>query len=190
MFKRLSIFAVIFSGVLLAGCSQQSASTQSASSSDTATKSSSTKKAKAPAKTTKSAPADTKSASDTNSSSDESKTTDSQNSSNNSNTNQTNDNSTNNNDTNDSSTTNNDQTSQSQGQQQTQVSLTTSDQAVQFLADKLSSTYDKSTTQYVANGKVTWDNVTGYQINIYSKNSDSPVGSYLVPANGQYFQIW
>jgi len=68
--------------------------------------------------------------------------------------------------------------------------VNSADQAVEFLADKLSSTYDKSTTQYVANGKVTWDNVTGYQINIYSKNSDSPVGSYLVPANGQYFQIW
>lgn len=184
MFKRLSIFAVIFSGVLLTGCAQQSASTQSATSSDTTTKSSSTKKA--PAKTTKSAPTDTKSASDTNSSSDESKTTNSQNSSNNSQTNSD----TNSNDTNNSNTTNNNQTSQNQSQQQSQVSLTTADQAVQYLATQLGSTYDKTTTQYVANGKATWDNVTGYQINIYSKNSDSPVGSYLVPENGQYFQIW
>ena len=83
-----------------------------------------------------------------------------------------------------------DQSDNQQDQTQQSVNLTTSQEAVEFLADKLSTTYDKSTTQYVANGKVTWNDVNGYQINIYSKNSDSPVGSYLVPANGQYFQIW
>jgi hypothetical protein len=95
---------------------------------------------------------------------------------------------------NDSSTTdskNSDQSTQNQqNQDQQSVSITTADQAVEYLANQLSSTYDKSTTQYVANGKVTWNNVNGYQINIYSKNSDSPVGSYLVPTNGQFFQIW
>ncbi|WP_155832060.1 hypothetical protein [Companilactobacillus nodensis] len=54
----------------------------------------------------------------------------------------------------------------------------------------MSTTYDKTTTQYVANGKITWNNVTGYQVNVYNKDSDSPAGSYIVQANGQYSQLW
>lgn len=191
MFKRLSIFTVILSGILLVGCSNQQASSPQTSTKTEQTKKSSTK---APKKSTKSATSvaddtqKTNTNSDTENDSSTSKGTDNQSST----SNQASTNSQNGNNTNDN-TANNNQSSQdqtTQSQQTSNVSLTTSDQAVEYLADQLASTYDKSTTQYVANGKVTWNNVTGYQINIYSKNSDSPVGSYLVPANGQYFQIW
>lgn len=190
MFKKLSIFTVILSGILLAGCAnQQSASTQSAPKTEQSDKSSDTK---TPKKSTKSTVATEKS---NNTTDDEAENNTKNNDVSSGTTSQSSDDQTtsntqnNNNKTNDSNTTDNSQSSQQTQTQQT-VNLTTSDQAVEYLADQLSNTYDKTTTQYVANGKVTWDNVSGYQINIYTKNSDSPVGSYLVPANGQYFQIW
>lgn len=200
MFKRLSLFTVILSGVLLAGCSsQQATSTKSNTGSEQTEKS--TKKSTPEKSEGSDQSSSTSSSSD--SSNDGKQTNSDSNDTNNSNNSgttkssdstQTDQSSTSSNDSNNSSNTNNTNNSQSsQNQNSTQaqgVNITTSDQAVSFLADKLSSTYDKTTTQYVANGKVTWNNVNGYQINIYSKNSDSPVGSYLVPANGQYFQIW
>ncbi|HIY91607.1 hypothetical protein [Companilactobacillus sp. HBUAS56275] len=201
MFKRLSLFTVILSGVLLAGCSsQQATSTKSNTGSEQTEKS--TKKS-TPEKSEGSDQSSSTSSSSDSSNDGKQTNSDSNDTNNNSNNSgttkssdstQTDQSSTSSNDSNNSSNTNNTNNSQSsQNQNSTQaqgVNITTSDQAVSFLADKLSSTYDKTTTQYVANGKVTWNNVNGYQINIYSKNSDSPVGSYLVPANGQYFQIW
>lgn len=192
MFKRLSLFTVILSGVLLAGC----ANTQSASTApSTKTEQKSTTKS-APQKSTES----TKSSAADDSNSNNNEDTSSSTATTKSNQNQSNNQSSNGGTSNSSSTSNNannqatqNQQSQSQAQTTTQqgaTNITTADQATAFLADQLSSTYDKTQTSYVANGKVTWNNVSGYQINIYSKDSTSPVGSYLVPANGQYFQIW
>ncbi len=181
MFKRLSIVTLTLSGLLLAGCAnQQSADLKTSSDKTEQTTSNTPKKSTKSNQTTKS----TKSTDETDSSekADSSKESGS-------NQTQTQQDQT-------TSQTTTDQTQDQSDNQQTQdqtqqsVNLTTSQEAVEFLADKLSTTYDKSTTQYVANGKVTWNDVNGYQINIYSKDSDSPVGSYLVPANGQYFQIW
>lgn len=199
MFKRLSLFTVILSGVLLAGCSnQQATSTKSSTRSEQTQKS--TKKS-TPEKSEKSDQSSSSSSNNsegtTNNSNNDSNSN--SNSSSNNNTGTTNngsdttktDQNTTANNSNGTDNTNN-QSTQNQDSTQTQqgVNIATADQAVSFLSDKLSATYDKTSTQYVANGKVTWNNVNGYQINIYSKNSDSPVGSYLVPANGQYFQIW
>ena len=183
MFKRLSIVTLALSGLLLAGCtSHQSTDLKTTSDKTEQTTSNTPQKSTKSNKTTKS----TKSTDETSSSEEDT--------SNGSDSNQTQSNQNQQNQTTSQTTTdqNQNQTDSQQTQDQTQqsVNLTTAQEAVEFLADKLSSTYDKSTTQYVANGKVTWDDVTGYQINIYSKNSDSPVGSYLVPTNGQYFQIW
>lgn len=188
MFKRLSIYTVILSGILLAGCAnQQLAETQSAAKSEQ-TQKSTTKKA--PKKSTKSADSSANNNDkDTSESAANSKADSNQETTGS----QTAKSQTDNSNSSNSNTTNSNDSQSSQDQQsQTQqsVNLTTSDEAVEYLANQLSSTYDKTTTQYVANGKVTWNNVSGYQINIYSKNSDSPVGSYLMPANGQYFQIW
>lgn len=177
MFKRLSIVTLTLSGLLLAGCAnQQSADLKTSSDKTEQTTSNTPKKSTKSNQTTKS----TKSTDETASSEkeDPSKESDS---------NQTQQDQTTSQTTTDQTQ---DQSDNQQDQTQQSVNLTTSQEAVEFLADKLSTTYDKSTTQYVANGKVTWNDVNGYQINIYSKNSDSPVGSYLVPANGQYFQIW
>lgn len=177
MFKRLSIVTLSLSGLLLAGCAnQQSADLKTSSDKTEQTTSNTPKKSTKSNQTTKS----TKSTDETASSEkeDPSKESDS---------NQTQQDQTTSQTTTDQTQ---DQSDNQQDQTQQSVNLTTSQEAVEFLADKLSTTYDKSTTQYVANGKVTWNDVNGYQINIYSKNSDSPVGSYLVPANGQYFQIW
>lgn len=206
MFKRLSLFTVILSGVLLAGCSsQQATSTKSNTGSEQTEKS--TKKS-TPEKSEKS----DQSSSTSSSSNDDNQATNDDNTNSGSNSNsdrngnnntgttnknndstQTNQSSTKSDNNSNNTDTNNNQSSQNQNtaqSSQTGVNITTADQATSFLADKLSTTYDKANTQYVANGKVTWNNVNGYQINIYSKNSDSPVGSYLVPTNGQYFQIW
>lgn len=177
MFKRLSIVTLSLSGLLLAGCAnQQSADLKTSSDKTEQTTSNTPKKSTKSNQTTKS----TKSTDETASSEkeDPSKESDS---------NQTQQDQTTSQTTTDQTQ---DQSDNQQDQTQQSVNLTTSQEAVEFLADKLSTTYDRSTTQYVANGKVTWNDVNGYQINIYSKNSDSPVGSYLVPANGQYFQIW
>lgn len=177
MFKRLSIVTLSLSGLLLAGCAnQQSADLKTSSDKTEQTTSNTPKKSTKSNQTTKS----TKSTDETASSEkeDPSKESDS---------NQTQQDQTTSQTTTDQTQ---DQSDNQQDQTQQSVNLTTSQEAVEFLADKLSTTYDKSTTQYVANGKVTWNDVNGYQINIYSKDSDSPVGSYLVPANGQYFQIW
>lgn len=177
MFKRLSIVTLSLSGLLLAGCAnQQSADLKTSSDKTEQTTSNTPKKSTKSNQTTKS----TKSTDETASSEkeDPSKESDS---------NQTQQDQTTSQTTTDQTQ---DQSDNQQDQTQQSVNLTTSQEAVEFLADKLSTTYDRSTTQYVANGKVIWNDVNGYQINIYSKNSDSPVGSYLVPANGQYFQIW
>ncbi|MQS76671.1 hypothetical protein [Companilactobacillus halodurans] len=206
MFKRLSIFAVILSALVLGGCAnQQSTETHSNAKSEQTPKSTKKSAKKTPKKkksarvanSTRSASTESEkeSSNDSNSESNgnsasqsTSQSTDNQNSSSNQST-STNQND-NNNDTK-NSTTDSSQDSQNQDSQaQQSVNITTSTQAVEYLADQLSSTYDKTTTQYVANGKISWNNTSGYQINIYSKNSDTPVGSYLVPANGQYFQIW
>lgn len=179
MFKRLSIVTLSLSGLLLAGCAnQQSADLKTSSDKTEQTTSNTPKKSTKSNQTTKS----TKSTDETASSEkeDPSKESDSDQT-------QTQQDQTTSQTTTDQTQ---DQSDNQQDQTQQSVNLTTSQEAVEFLADKLSTTYDKSTTQYVANGKVTWNDVNGYQINIYSKNSDSPVGSYLVPANGQYFQIW
>jgi len=179
MFKRLSIVTLSLSGLLLAGCAnQQSADLKTSSDKTEQTTSNTPKKSTKSNQTTKS----TKSTDETASSekTDSSKESDS-------NQTQTQQDQTTSQTTTDQTQ---DQSDNQQDQTQQSVNLTTSQEAVEFLADKLSTTYDKSTTQYVANGKVTWNDVNGYQINIYSKDSDSPVGSYLVPANGQYFQIW
>ncbi|WP_125761478.1 hypothetical protein [Companilactobacillus hulinensis] len=191
MFKKISLVTVVLAGVLLAGCSQQSA-TQT----DTGTKTEKTQKKSTAKKSANNAnSATTKTNDDSNQSSNDDSDTDSQSSyattksstaSDDSNSSKTTGNNNSSNGTTDNST---DQQS-TQSNNQGTINLTTSDQAVNYLADQLSNTYDKTTTQYVANGRITWDNVQGYQVNIYSKNSDSPVGSYLVPANGQYFQIW
>ncbi|WP_195701518.1 hypothetical protein [Companilactobacillus futsaii] len=180
MFKRLSIVTVVLSGLLLASCtSQQSADLKTTGDKTEKTTSNTPKKSTKSNKTTKSTKSTDETVSpekkDTNNESDSKQTQNQQDQT----TNQTT-----------TDQTQNQSDNQQQDQTQESVNLTTSQAAVEFLADKLSTTYDKSTTQYVANGKVTWNDVTGYQINIYSKNSDSPVGSYLVPANGQYFQIW
>jgi hypothetical protein len=180
MFKRLSIVTLSLSGLLLAGCAnQQSADLKTSSDKTEQTTSNTPKKSTKSNQTTKSTKS-TKSTDETASSEkeDPSKESDS---------NQTQQDQTTSQTTTDQTQ---DQSDNQQDQTQQSVNLTTSQEAVEFLADKLSTTYDRSTTQYVANGKVTWNDVNGYQINIYSKNSDSPVGSYLVPANGQYFQIW
>lgn len=177
MFKRLSIVTLTLSGLLLAGCAnQQSADLKTSSDKTEQTTSNTPKKSTKSNQTTKS----TKSTDETASSEkeDPSKESDSDQTQQDQTTSQT------------TTDQTQDQSDNQQDQTQQSVNLTTSQEAVEFLADKLSTTYDKSTTQYVANGKVTWNDVNGYQINIYSKNSDSPVGSYLVPANGQYFQIW
>lgn len=177
MFKRLSIVTLSLSGLLLAGCAnQQSADLKTSSDKTEQTTSNTPKKSTKSNQTTKS----TKSTDETASSEkeDPSKESDSDQTQQDQTTSQT------------TTDQTQDQSDNQQDQTQQSVNLTTSQEAVEFLADKLSTTYDKSTTQYVANGKVTWNDVNGYQINIYSKNSDSPVGSYLVPANGQYFQIW
>lgn len=177
MFKRLSIVTLTLSGLLLAGCAnQQSADLKTSSDKTEQTTSNTPKKSTKSNQTTKS----TKSTDETASSekTDPSKESDSDQTQQDQTTSQT------------TTDQTQDQSDNQQDQTQQSVNLTTSQEAVEFLADKLSTTYDKSTTQYVANGKVTWNDVNGYQINIYSKNSDSPVGSYLVPANGQYFQIW
>lgn len=177
MFKRLSIVTLTLSGLLLAGCAnQQSADLKTSSDKTEQTTSNTPKKSTKSNQTTKS----TKSTDETASSekTDPSKESDSDQTQQDQTTSQT------------TTDQTQDQSDNQQDQTQQSVNLTTSQEAVEFLADKLSTTYDKPTTQYVANGKVTWNDVNGYQINIYSKNSDSPVGSYLVPANGQYFQIW
>lgn len=182
MFKRLSIVTLSLSGLLLAGCAnQQSADLKTSSDKTEQTTSNTPKKSTKSNQTTKSTKS-TKSTDETASSekTDSSKESDS-------NQTQTQQDQTTSQTTTDQTQ---DQSDNQQDQTQQSVNLTTSQEAVEFLADKLSTTYDKSTTQYVANGKVTWNDVNGYQINIYSKDSDSPVGSYLVPANGQYFQIW
>lgn len=182
MFKRLSIVTLSLSGLLLAGCAnQQSADLKTSSDKTEQTTSNTPKKSTKSNQTTKSTKS-TKSTDETASSekTDPSKESDSDQT-------QTQQDQTTSQTTTDQTQ---DQSDNQQDQTQQSVNLTTSQEAVEFLADKLSTTYDKSTTQYVANGKVTWNDVNGYQINIYSKDSDSPVGSYLVPANGQYFQIW
>ena len=185
MFKRLSIVTLALSGLLLAGCtSQQSTDLKSNKGDKTEqTPSNTPQKSTKSNKTTK-----------LTKSTDETSSPEKEDTSNGSDSNQTQSDQNQQDQTTSQTTTDQtqNQTDSQQTQDQTQqsVNLTTAQEAVEFLADKLSSTYDKSTTQYVANGKVTWDDVTGYQINIYSKNSDSPVGSYLVPTNGQYFQIW
>lgn len=172
MFKRLFIVTLTLSGLLLAGCANQQSEDLKTSDKTEQTKTTSNTPKKSP-KTTKSKQSteETTASQENNSTSDATKTQQDQA------TDQTTD-------------ENQNQTDNQTDQTQQSVSLTTAQAAVEFLADKLSTTYDKTTTQYVANGKITWNDVSGYQINIYSKNSDSPVGSYLVPEDGQYFQIW
>ncbi|WP_125770668.1 hypothetical protein [Companilactobacillus furfuricola] len=186
MLKKLSITTAVLAGLLLAGCSntqtssstqskdntEQMKSTKSNASDSNANSSNQTKSAKdtesddettTNAKSTnQSGSQSDASAADTNSSAKSNQKTDAS----------------------DKSSTQADAT-----QSNANVINSASD-ATTFLGDKLASTYDKATTQYVANGKITWNNIEGYQVNVYTKNSNSPVGSYLVPANGQYFQIW
>lgn len=185
MFKKISLVTVVLAGVLLTGCSQQSApSTDSSTKTEKTQKS--TKSAATPKKSTNSVTtSDTNKAStNANTDSDSQKSATTATNSSDANSQATTDKSS------DATTDTNTNSQQSQTSDTSTVNLATSTQAVDYLATQLSNTYDKTTTQYVANGKVTWNNVEGYQVNIYSKNSDSPVGSYLVPADGQYFQIW
>jgi len=195
MFKRLSLLTVMLSGILLAGCANQpSATTRSASNSTQTQESSSSKKKSAVSKTKPSSSDDdvtsdskVKNENDTDSGKTSSSTSQGESSQQNTDNNTNTNNSSNTDSTNTNQT---DQNQQSQTQQQGTTNLTNSAQAVTYLANQLSSTYDKTTTQYVYNGKTTWNDVEGYQVNVYGKDSDSPVGSYLVPADGKYFQIW
>ncbi len=186
MFKKLSLAATVLAAVTLAGCSSQ----QSSGTSDSNTKSEKT--SSAPKKATKKAAVRSSAPATNNNTSNSEKENDdasSQASGNNSKT-TTGSGSTTTNGTNSDNNTTNNSGQSTQSNSQSSVNITTADQAVSYLGNALSASYDRSTTQYVSNGKVTWNNVEGYQVNVYSKDSDSPLGSYLVPANGQYFQIW
>ncbi|WP_125566790.1 hypothetical protein [Companilactobacillus insicii] len=185
MFKKISLVTVALAGILLAGCSSQSAS-----STDTNTKSEQTTQKGTKSSTPKKKSATKKDNQTNNDNIDDSQGTDS-NSQKDSTDNGTNSQTGTSTDKTTTTAPNDNQSSDQNTQDSSNgVNLTTSDQAVEYLAKALSTTYDNTNTQYVANGKITWNNVTGYQVNIYSKGSDSPAGSYIVQANGQYSQLW
>ncbi|WP_099974037.1 MULTISPECIES: hypothetical protein [Lactobacillaceae] len=164
MFKKLSYIAIILLGVTVAGCSTQKDTESNNHATDVATaKKSNDNKPSSSSDNSK----NNNESNDTAKSDDDSKSTDSAKNTN-------------------SSTTTSAKTQSTSSNQ----SITTSDQAITYLADQLQNTYDRSTSQYLANGQTTFNGLSGYQINIYSKNSDSPLGSYVVSSDGRYMQIW
>lgn len=190
MFKKLSLSTALLAGLLLAGCSSNQAASSNAPKDKTEQTQKSTKSADSNKKSTRSATAN-----DNEKANDSENDEESADAAKNTNASSTNSTTTNNN----NDKTSNKSTASNSGQTSTQGSnsasnanatISSASEATQFLGNKLASTYDRTTTQYVANGKITWQNTDGYQINVYTKGSDSPAGSYLVTPNGQFFQIW
>lgn len=190
MLKKLSLTTAVLAGLLLAGCSntQTSSSTQSK---DNTEQTKSTKSNSSEAKSNADTGNQTKAAKDTDNDDEAQSSASDTKSTAQSGTDSTSSTDSNSSSKSDAKTNTNDKSStQSNSTQSSANVINSASDATSFLGDKLATTYDKATTQYVANGKITWNNIEGYQVNVYTKNSNSPVGSYLVPANGQYFQIW